>query len=183
MPDILHGWTTTGLRGLASLLFGVGALLFPVVSVINLIALFGAYALADGTLALAAARAGTRGAALKGFFVGEGLVGIGAGLVTFPLLPLWGIALPRLVGVWVLGTGVLRLGQAIRLRQYGHGSWLLALAGLTSLPVGYFLLVTPVQNELALALIRLIGAYAVGQGIILLVVSGRLQEPEGHRPA
>ena len=183
MPDILHGWTTTGLRGLAALLFGVGALLFTIVPVIHLVALFGAYALVDGTLALAAARAGTGGAALKGFFVGEGLVVIGTGLVTFPLLPLWGIALPRLVGVWVLGTGVLRLGQDIRLRQDGHGGWLLALAGLTSLPVSYFLLVTPFQNELALALLRLIGAYAIGQGVILMVVASRLHERENHRPA
>jgi uncharacterized membrane protein HdeD (DUF308 family) len=179
MPDILRGWTTTGLRGLAALLFGVGALLFPIAPVINLVALFGVYALIDGALALAAARAGVGGLALKGFLVGEGLVGIGVGLLAFLLSPLWSIALPRLVAAWVIVTGVLRLGEAARRRHDWPSAWLL-LAGLASLPVSYLLIVTPIQDELAQALIRLIGAYAVGLGVIFLVVADRLHEPQNR---
>jgi uncharacterized membrane protein HdeD (DUF308 family) len=81
MPDILNGWTATGLLGLAALLFGVGALLFPGPPAINLIVLFGAYALVDGALALAAARAGAGGVALKGFLNSPNLDLLPAGLL------------------------------------------------------------------------------------------------------
>jgi uncharacterized membrane protein HdeD (DUF308 family) len=165
MPDILHGWTTTGLRGLAALVLGVGALLFGVVPVINLVVLFGAYALIDGALALAAAYAGTGGPALKGFLIGEGFVGIGAGLLAFALYPLWSIALFLLVAAWVVATGVLRVGEAV----WGHHDWrsgLHLLTGLTSLPVGYLLFAVRARNAPTL-----MGAYLLGHGVILLVVA------------
>lgn len=172
MPDILRGWTTTGLRGLAALLFGFGALLFLAAPVISLIALFGAYALIDGALALAAVRAGARRPVPRGFLVAERLVGIGAGLLAFLLYPLWSIALPRLVAAWVIAMGLLRLGEAVGRPQDWRSGRLLLLAGLASLPVSYLLFVTPIQNELAQALIRLIGAYTVGLGVVFLILAG-----------
>lgn len=182
MPDILRGWTTTGLRGLAALLFGLGTLLFPVVPTINLpinlIALFGAYALVDGALALTGVRAGAGGPTLKGFLLAEGLVGIGVGLLALLLYPLWSIALPLLVAVWMVATGVLRLAEAVRRRHDWRSGWLLLLAGLGSLPVGYLLFVLTVAVSPPL-----IGAYFLGLGVILLVVAGSLHELQNHRAA
>ena len=50
-------WWAVGLRGLAALVCGVLALVWPGLTLVVLVALFGAYALVDGLFALAATRA------------------------------------------------------------------------------------------------------------------------------
>ena len=51
-------WWAVVLRGVAAVLFGLLALIWPDITVFVLVILFGAYALADGVLALIAAAMG-----------------------------------------------------------------------------------------------------------------------------
>jgi uncharacterized membrane protein HdeD (DUF308 family) len=52
---IVRSWKVLALRGLAGVLFGVIALLWPSITLVALVLLFGGYAMVDGLLALAAA--------------------------------------------------------------------------------------------------------------------------------
>src|SRR5689334_4429308 len=51
-------WWAVVLRGVAAVLFGLLALIWPNITVFALVVLFGAYALVDGVLALVAAATG-----------------------------------------------------------------------------------------------------------------------------
>ena len=70
-------------------------------------------------------------------------------------------------------TGAFEVAAAIRLRKEIEGEWLLALAGIASMIFGILLVVLPGPG--ALALIWLIGAYALLFGVLLLALAFRLR--------
>ena len=74
-------------------------------------------------------------------------------------------------------TGVLQVLAAIRLRREIHGEWLLALGGVLSVLFGIALVVWPASG--ALALVVLIGAYAVVFGVVLIALGLRLRRLGG----
>jgi uncharacterized membrane protein HdeD (DUF308 family) len=73
--------------------------------------------------------------------------------------------------VWAIATGVLEIVAAIRLRDEIEGEWLLALGGLASVVFGVLLLARPGAG--ALAVLWLIGAYAIVFGVLLVVLGLR----------
>jgi uncharacterized membrane protein HdeD (DUF308 family) len=89
-----------------------------------------------------------------------------------------------LIAAWALVTGVLEIIVAIRLRRELEHEWLLALAGVASVLLGLILAVFPGQG--AVALVWVIGAYAIVFGAALIVLALRLrhhQQPMRSEPA
>jgi uncharacterized membrane protein HdeD (DUF308 family) len=133
---------------------------------------FGAYALVDGVFALFSAF----GPAAQGrrFWVAlQGVLGIAIGATTFIWPDVTALALPYLVAAWAVITGVIQFVAAIRLRREIRGEWLMALDGALSVVVGIVLVAWPASG--ALALVLLIGAYAVVFGIVLIGLGLRLR--------
>jgi uncharacterized membrane protein HdeD (DUF308 family) len=58
--QLVHNWPLLVVRGVAAIVFGVVAFGAPTLSLSVLVFLFGAYALADGVLAMASAIRGAR---------------------------------------------------------------------------------------------------------------------------
>jgi uncharacterized membrane protein HdeD (DUF308 family) len=135
--------------------------------------LFGAYALLDGGLALIMAISGRRERGL-GALWSEGVFGIGAGVVTFLYPGITAIALLAVIATWAIFTGVLAIVTAIALRKEITGEWALATSGMLSVLFGVLLIIWAPAG--LLALVWLIGIYAMASGIALIPLSLRLRQ-------
>jgi uncharacterized membrane protein HdeD (DUF308 family) len=164
-----RGWWLLVLRGLAALTFGVLTLVVPGISLASLVLLFGAYSMADGIFCLWNAVAGPRDHESWWVLLLGGLVGIGVGVLTFIAPGVTALGLLIYIAVWAIATGVLEIVAAVRLRREITGEWALALAGLASIVFGVLIMARPGAG--ALALLWLIGSYAILFGALLLVLA------------
>jgi uncharacterized membrane protein HdeD (DUF308 family) len=183
LDTLTRNWWAVALRGLAGILFGIITFVWPGLSLAALVLLYGAYAFADGVLSIVSA-VRRRGADRWWLLLLQGILGIGAGLVTWFWPGITALALLAVVAAWALIGGALQIAAAIRLRKVITGEWLLALGGVLSIALGVLLLVFPGPG--ALALVIWIGAYAFVFGIVLLVLGFRLRglrAPRVHQPA
>jgi uncharacterized membrane protein HdeD (DUF308 family) len=169
---LAHNWPVVMLRGFAAVLFGVVAFLAPGISLAALVLVFGAYAFADGILAIVTA-VRRRGADRWWVLLLEGLAGVAVGLLTIMWPGITALTLLYLIAAWALVTGVLEIAAAIRLRKVITGEWLLALTGVASVLFGLLLVVAPGAG--ALAVVLWIGAYALVFGCLLIALSFRLR--------
>jgi uncharacterized membrane protein HdeD (DUF308 family) len=170
MGELPRHWWVVALRGLAAIIFGVLAFIWPGPTLAVLIVLYGAYAIVDGVLALyAAVRSGDN----RWTFVIEGVIGIAAGLVAFVWPGITALALLFVIAAWAILTGIMEAIAGVRLRRAIDNEWMLIIAGLLSVVFGILLIAQPGAG--ALAIVWLIGVYAVVFGIALLALSWRLR--------
>src|SRR6266404_544605 len=174
---LTRNWWLVALRGLAAVLFGVLAFVWPGATLITLVWLFGAFALVNGILSLVLAAKTPKGYPKLGSLIFGGLLGILAGLLTFVMPGITALGLLILIAAWAIATGVMELVAAVRLRKIITNEWLLVLAGIASVLFGVILLFQPAAG--ALALIWLIGAWAVVSGILLMILAFRMRNWKG----
>jgi uncharacterized membrane protein HdeD (DUF308 family) len=173
LPALAENWWLVLLRGIASILFGVLAFVWPGLTVFWLVLLFAAYAIVDGVIALWAAATGPGVVTPRWWLVVIGLLGIAAGVVTFMYPAMTAIVLLYFIAGWMLASGVFTIVGAISLRKEIEGEWWLILNGALSILIGLFMFFQPGAG--ALALIWLIGAYALIGGVILVMLAFRLK--------
>lgn len=175
---VLHGlaknWWLLLLRGIAAIIFGVLAFAWPVKAAITLVFIYGAYALIDGLFSLYAAISGGGGTAPRWWLAVVGVAGVLAGLLAFALPGLVALWLLLLIGAWAIVSGIFEIVGAIRLRKEIDNEWLLILHGAISVLFGVVLMAMPKVG--ALAMIWVIGAYAIAAGIILAALAFRLRK-------
>ena len=176
--EIPRHWWVVALRGLAAVIFGVLAFIWPGMTIAALVLFFGAYAIVDGVLAVYTAFR-SRGQHFWATLL-EGIVSIGAGVVTFFWPGITALALLFVIAAWAILTGVLEIYAAISLRKAIHNEWALIFSGALSVIFGVLLVAQPGAGALAVA--WLIGAYAVIFGIALLVLAWRLRGVAEHMP-
>jgi uncharacterized membrane protein HdeD (DUF308 family) len=155
------------------MLFGIATLFAPGLSLLALVLLFGAYAFADGVLALITA-VRRRGASEPWWLLLlEGIAGIGAGVLTLLWPGISALVLLYLIAMWAIVTGGLEIAAAIRLRKMITDEWLLALSGVLSVVFGVLVMLYPGAG--ALALVLWIGAYSFVFGILFVVLGVKLR--------
>ena len=181
-PMLSRSWWMLALRGVLALLFGVLALLLPGPTVLSLVLLFAAYALLAGIVYLVGAvrnrRHATGSHALDWWLLLMlGVVSVVAGVLAVMRPGVAALVLVLIVGVNALITGILDIVLAVRLRGYARpGVWLLLASGIASIIFGTILIALPSVG--ALALVWLIGAYAIVAGILYMVMAFRSYEKE-----
>jgi uncharacterized membrane protein HdeD (DUF308 family) len=170
-------WWTFVVRGLVAILFGVLTFAMPGISLLTLVLLWGAYAFADGvfelTMAARAGRAGHR----WGWVTLEGIVSLAAGVLAFLWPGMTAFVLLIVIAVRAVINGVAAIGTAIWLRREIRGEWLLGLSGVLSIAFGVLLFMSPGAG--ALALLWVIGAYAMVFGALLIGLGLRLHRFAG----
>jgi uncharacterized membrane protein HdeD (DUF308 family) len=170
---LARNWWIIALRGLAAIVLGLTALVWPNMALTVLVLLFGAYVFVDGIFSLVAAVQHRQTYPQWWIVLLEGLVGILIGLIAAVWPRITALALLYLIAGWAIMTGLLEIFGAILLRREIEGEWLLALAGVLSIIFGLVLVLWP--NPGLVAIVWLIGAYALVSGMLLLTLAFRLR--------
>jgi uncharacterized membrane protein HdeD (DUF308 family) len=176
MHTLARYWWLVLLRGIAAIVFGVLAFIWPGITLVTLVLFYGAFALVDGVLALVHAIMGdSKGS--RWWLALVGIAGIVVGLLTFMWPGLTALVLLVFIATWAIILGVLQIVGAIRLRKEIDNEWTLALSGALSVLFGVVLLAAPGAG--AIGLIWVIGAYAIAFGILLVMLALRLKKHQG----
>jgi uncharacterized membrane protein HdeD (DUF308 family) len=154
-------------------LFGIFAFIWPGITLAVLVLVWGAYAIADGVMALIAAYTMHEEGRPMGSLIVVGILGIAAGIVTFFWPGMTALVLLLFIASWAVLMGIFEIAAAIRLRKHIENEWLLALSGVVSIAFGVLMFLQPGAG--ALAVVWLIGSFAIFFGILLIALSFRLK--------
>lgn len=166
-------WRWILLRGLAAVVFGVLAFVWPVPTLIALTLVWGIYVLTDGALALIAAFSIRVGGKPVWPLAVVGALGVVAGVITFIWPNLTALTLLMMIAVWALFMGAFQIVAAIRIRELIEHEWFLALSGILSILFGAMMIFDP--DAAARAVVWLIGGYAVLFGLLLIALGFQLR--------
>jgi len=159
-------WWPLVLAGLALLAGGIIALIWPDVTLIVFVILWGSVTLVNGLIMAVAgifARGGQRWFLL---FTGVILAAIGAAILAWP--DITALVVLYMIGGWAMIAGVLLiLGAMFRPQERKADKWMLVFSGMISLAMGAVILAWP--ESTAVAIIWLIAIYAILFGILLIV--------------
>ena len=171
--QLAKNWWLLLLRGIAAIVFGVLAFAWPGVTLLTLILFYGAYALIDGVLAIVSAITG--GAPAPRWWLAIiGLAGIAAGILTFAWPGITALVLLFFIAGWAIAIGIFQIIGAIRLRKEIDNEWYLILCGVISILFGIGVMIMPGAG--ALALIWVIGIYAIVEDILYIALAFRLKK-------
>lgn len=152
---------TIMIRGVISVLFGLIAIFAPAIGLEILLLLFGAYAFADGILAIVV---GLRSPSLLLFV--EGVVGMSVGLFILFMMQQAIMVFILVIGIWAILTGILEIIAAYELRKHiADDVWML-FVGIASIIFGILVFLNPLTSALAITFV--FGVYALMFGIFLL---------------
>jgi uncharacterized membrane protein HdeD (DUF308 family) len=165
--------------GVLGMIFGLIALFEPGVTMLSLVLVFSAYALADGVFGIIAAVRAASQHERWGFLILGGLVNIITAAVAFLWPGITVVAFVLLLAAWAILSGVLMLGAAFRL-NIDHGRWWLAFGGLASIIYGVLLAAAPLIG--ALVLTWWLGAYAIVFGATMIVLAFKLKGQRDREP-
>jgi uncharacterized membrane protein HdeD (DUF308 family) len=171
--ELSRNWGWIALRGVAAIVFGALTFVWPQVTLLTLTFLWGAYAIADGVMSLLAGFQMKDGGKPTWTLVIVGVLGIVAGIVAFLMPGITALALLMLIAAWAIATGILQVIAAVRFRKEIDNEWWLILAGVVSVLFGVAMIARPGAG--ALAVVYVIGAYAILFGALLLALALRLR--------
>ncbi|NWJ70212.1 DUF308 domain-containing protein [Pseudonocardia sp. ICBG1122] len=159
------------LRGVLVLAFGLAVLFTPGLALLSLIYVFAAYAVVDGVTAVVLGIRHRTDRPGWGWAVAQGVVSVVAGVVAFALPVSAALAILFVMAFWAIVAGVVTAISANELRRHGGPwGWVAARAVLDVL-FGVLLLVWPASG--ILAMLWLVGGFAVATGVVLVVQAFR----------
>lgn len=173
LQSVVDRWWVLLMRGICFVLIGLGTMIWPQITLLVLIFLYGAFMLADGVAAVMLGFNARHEGRVWWEMVALGVLAILAGLaaVVWPGLTL--IVFITFAAVASIVRGVFEIMAAVKLRKVIEGEWLLALSGLASIGFGILLFAYPIAGAVVFALF--IGAYMIVLGLMAIALSLRLR--------
>lgn len=172
MSILIKNWWAFVIRGVLAVAFGLIALFLPGVTMLSLVLVFAAYAIADGIFAIVAAVRAAKQGERWGLLTFEGLVDILAGVAAAVWPGVTVVVFVALVAAWALISGGLMLAAAFHVDADNGRIWLI-IGGLASVVFGALLVIAPLSG--AVVLTWWIGAYALVFGIAMIVFALKLR--------
>lgn len=175
LSAICNKWWVFLLNGIAAILFGIMAFVWPGVTLLTLILLFGFYCIADGIAAIFAsfARSEATGRSWWQMLL-LGAISLIAGVVAIAWPGISAAALLFVIAAWAIVHGVFEIAAAIALRKVIDHEWMLVVAGVVSILFGIVLVAQPAAG--ALVVIWWIGAFAILRGLFLAALAFKLRK-------
>lgn len=169
-----RNWWILLVRGLAAILFGITAIVWPALSLSVMVMLFGAYILVDGVFSMFDAIRARNSVDNWWLWLLEGLLGVAMGLLTLFMPGITALLLLAFVAVWSILGGVLRIATAIQLRKKIQGEWVLIFSGVLSILFGIAIVALPHAGLVSIA--WLIGFWAIVFGVVFVLLAFRLRK-------
>lgn len=180
VATLTRNWWMWLIRGIAAVIFGFLAWLWPGVTWITIGIFFGAYALVDGIFAIVATVRAAEAQQRWWPLLVEGVIGILIGAITFYDVRITIVALYLTIAVWAFLTGILELVAAVQLRRHIANEIWLIIGGLASIAFSVLMFLYPIIA--AITIIYIIAAYAIIFGVIMIAFSLRLRG-HAHMPS
>ncbi len=140
--------------------------------------MFGAFALVSGVTTIVGAFSVHMKGGDQAWLVIDGLLGIGVGVVVFVWPALSALGLLDAVAAWAIAIGILEMSFAFVVPVGGGRRLLLLLGGLLSVVFGVIMFGHPGAG--AVALLALIGAFAVVSGVTQIAFALELRSAAGE---
>ena len=168
LDAVCRNWWMLALRGLAAIIFGVCAYMWPGLTLVVLAVMWGAFTVADGLTAISVGIAGKWWS-----MVAAGVLSllVGAAALVYPGLTAF--ALLYLIAAWAIVRGLVEVVAAIHLRHVIEGEGWLILGGLATVAFGALILAFPGAG--ALSVVWIIATYAIVFGVLAILVAFRLR--------
>ncbi len=166
-----QSWGMFVVRGLLALTLGALAFVAPGPTLAALILVFAAYAIVDGLIAIGLGFAVPRGPSW--WLVVGGVIAVAIGIYTAFNPEITATALVILIGAFAIVRGVAEVASAVVLRNVIDNSLLYVLSGVVGIAFGAYLVVSP--GDGALAVLFVIGFYALFAGVMYLAIGMRLR--------
>jgi uncharacterized membrane protein HdeD (DUF308 family) len=159
-------------EGLGILALGIVLVAWPGATIRVVLIAFGIFALGFGAIQIYDAMSEKRED--KWWRIPLAVVSIAAGIVAL----VWPDATERIVliivGAWFIVTGFIMMAAGLKLPKDISGRWIVVAAGVIALGFGIYLIVRPEStspNEVASTVVRLIGIFAIIEGLLLAFYS------------
>ncbi|HLV98194.1 MAG TPA: HdeD family acid-resistance protein [Ktedonobacterales bacterium] len=154
------------LRGILAIIFGIVVWVWPHITLLVLIAMFGIFAVISGIFALGAAFQAFRAHHGWWLLALSGVLCIAAGIVALVWPRETALILLFVIAIWAIVTGIVEIAAAFTPGRTAVDEWLMVLGGILSIIFGILLFIFPRVG--LLALVWLIGIYAILYGISLI---------------
>jgi len=167
MEQLLNNYRNMFLfRGIAAIVFGVLTLVWPKLTVLALVLLFGIFAIISG-IAVVATALQNREEHGWGLVLFEGILWLLVGAIALVWPGVTALSFLYLLAVWAVITGILEIIAPLSFPMSGGRGLLMVLSGLISIVFGILIAAQPASGLLAVT--WLIGIYAIVFGILHLV--------------
>jgi uncharacterized membrane protein HdeD (DUF308 family) len=170
---VLQNWWMLALRGGLAIIFGLIALFFPGIALLAFIAVFAAYAIIDGIVAVVVAIRERGSLSRWGWVLVEGILSIFAGIFALFYPRETALILLYIVAAWAILTGIMEIVSAVTLREYLSQEWALIIAGVLSIVFGIILFARPGVG--LLSILWLVGVYSIIFGVLFIVRAFQLR--------
>jgi uncharacterized membrane protein HdeD (DUF308 family) len=169
---VARSWWVLLLYGLVALVFGGVAILQPLAAATALAWAIGVMAVVEGVISLVALFGGNSGVS-RGWLAVYALASLVFGVLAVINPLATASVLVLLLAVWLIVAGIHRIVFAVRVRRHIQGEWLLILSGVLAIVLGALLVANPLAGVAVTTL--WIGIGSLIYGVLQVVVAFRLR--------
>ena len=170
---LARSWWVLLLYGLVALVFGAVAILQPLAAATALAWAIGVMAVVEGVISLVALFGGNSGVS-RGWLAVYALASLVFGVLAVINPLATASVLVLLLAVWLIVAGIHRIVFAVRVRRHIQGEWLLILSGVLAIVLGLLFAANPYAGVAVTTL--WIGIGSLLYGVLQVLVAFKLRK-------